>query len=109
MKKILFSLVLIVVMLLDVSAQERTLTGTVSSLEDGLPLIGASIVLQGTTIGVITDANGKFRIAYDGTAQNLLITYVGYEALVAPITSSNNYLNRQGAYLIACLYFMTFL
>ncbi|HEC45029.1 MAG TPA: SusC/RagA family TonB-linked outer membrane protein, partial [Bacteroides sp.] len=91
MKKVLFFLVLIAAMILNVNAQDRTLAGTVISSEDGLPLIGATIVLQGTTVGVITDVNGKFQIAYDGSAESLLISYIGYEAMEIPITSSNVY------------------
>ena len=41
-------------------AQTSTVTGIVLSEEDGEPVIGASVLVQGTTIGTITDMDGKF-------------------------------------------------
>ena len=43
-------------------AQTSTVTGIVLSEEDGEPVIGASVLVQGTTIGTITDMDGKFTI-----------------------------------------------
>ena len=43
-----------------VFAQNRTVTGIVISEEDGEPIIGASVLVEGTTMGAITDMNGKF-------------------------------------------------
>jgi len=38
-------------------------TGTVTSAEDGLPLAGATVTVKGTTIGTLTDNNGKYQIS----------------------------------------------
>lgn len=43
-------------------AQEKTITGTVTDADDGLPLPGASVVIEGTTTGTSTDLNGKYSI-----------------------------------------------
>ena len=43
-----------------VNAQISKVTGTVISEEDGLPVVGASVVVKGTTNGTITDMDGKF-------------------------------------------------
>lgn len=91
MKKALLSLALSVLMVLNITAQTRTLTGTVVSSDVEEPLIGATVVLQGTTHGVVTNLDGRFEIPYDGDAENLLITYVGYLDVVVPITTSNVY------------------
>ena len=40
-------------------AQNRTVTGTVTSAEDGEPVIGASVVVVGTNIGTVTDIDVK--------------------------------------------------
>ena len=39
------------------------MTGTVTSAEDGLPLAGATVTVKGTTIGTLTDNNGKYQIS----------------------------------------------
>ena len=41
-------------------AQQMKVTGVVINEDDGEPVIGASIVVKGTTIGTITDLDGKF-------------------------------------------------
>ena len=46
-----------------VFAQSRTITGTVTAKEDGLPLPGVTVKIKGTDQGVSTDANGKFSIS----------------------------------------------
>lgn len=58
----------------------RTLRGSVKD-ENGEPLIGVSILVAGTSTGVITDANGNFRI--DNVPQNAVLTvsYVGFETM----------------------------
>ena len=43
-----------------VTAQTSKVTGVVISEEDDLPVVGASVLLVGTSIGTITDANGNF-------------------------------------------------
>ena len=43
-----------------VNAQVSKVTGTVISEEDGLPVVGASVVVKGTTNGTITNMDGKF-------------------------------------------------
>ncbi|GAB4022711.1 SusC/RagA family TonB-linked outer membrane protein [Spirosoma koreense] len=58
-------------------AQERTLTGKVTSSDDGGSLPGASITLKGTTRGTTTDANGNFSIAMTGKA-TLVVSSIGF-------------------------------
>ena len=45
-----------------VTAQTSRVTGLVTSEEDGQPVVGASILVNGTTLGTITDIDGKFTI-----------------------------------------------
>ncbi|KDS17268.1 cna B-type domain protein [Bacteroides fragilis str. 3725 D9 ii] len=44
------------------TAQTSRVTGLVTSEEDGQPVVGASILVNGTTLGTITDIDGKFTI-----------------------------------------------
>lgn len=64
-------------------AQNRTVSGTVTDTV-GEPIIGASILLEGTTVGVVSDMDGKFSIPApaDGT---LLISYIGYKQQSIPL------------------------
>lgn len=59
-----------------VSAQSRTLAGKVISADDGEPIIGASVMVKGTTTGTVTNENGAFTInATPG--KTLLVRFVG--------------------------------
>jgi TonB-linked SusC/RagA family outer membrane protein len=60
------------------SAQERTVTGTVTSQEEG-PLPGVNIVIQGTMKGAVTDANGHYSITVPGPDAVLVFSSVGYQ------------------------------
>lgn len=71
------------------SAQESgTVSGTVTSASDGEPLIGASVLVKGTTIGTDTDIDGKFTVkAKKGDV--LQFRYVGYEPSEVKVGDSN--------------------
>ena len=60
-------------------AQERTVTGTVSSDMEG-PIPGVNIVIQGTTQGAVTDVDGNFSITVPGPDAVLVFTSIGYSA-----------------------------
>ncbi|MGB4555938.1 MAG: carboxypeptidase-like regulatory domain-containing protein, partial [Bacteroidales bacterium] len=65
--------------------QERTVTGKVTSAEDGLPLPGVAVIIKGTTTGVSTDQNGNYSISVPATAQTLVFSFLGMETFEAPI------------------------
>jgi TonB-linked SusC/RagA family outer membrane protein len=58
-------------------AQDRAITGKVTD-EAGQPLIGATVVVKGTTIGSITDFDGRYEIAVPVSATTLIFSYTGY-------------------------------
>mgnify|MGYP003426744860 FL=1 len=61
-----------------VNAQISKVTGTVISEEDGLPIVGASVVVKGTSTGTITDVDGKFTLEnLPSSAKTLMISFVG--------------------------------
>ncbi len=45
------------------NAQTQRIIGTVISEEDGLPIVGASVLVKGTSLGTITDIDGKFSLS----------------------------------------------
>ncbi len=61
-----------------VIAQQRVITGQVTE-RDGTPLPSVSILEKGTTNGVLTDANGQFRITVTSADPVLVFSFVGYE------------------------------
>jgi hypothetical protein len=65
--------------------QERTVTGKVTSAEDGLPLAGVAVIIKGTTTGVSTDLNGNYTISVPSTAQALLFSFLGMETFEASL------------------------
>ncbi|OOQ60521.1 hypothetical protein BC343_24835 [Mucilaginibacter pedocola] len=69
-----------------VYAQNRTITGTVTSKDDGLPLPGVSVTVTGTTIGVQTNVSGKFTLSVPATAKSLTFSFIGYSKSTANIT-----------------------
>lgn len=58
-------------------AQERTITGTITSFDDRSTLPGVSIVVKGTTLGTITDMDGKYSITVPSDAATLIYSFIG--------------------------------
>ncbi|MFK7831723.1 MAG: von Willebrand factor type A domain-containing protein [Winogradskyella sp.] len=59
-----------------IQSQEKTISGTVTSADDGLPLPGASVVIKGTSDGVQTDFDGKYTLKVN-LGDVLIVSYVG--------------------------------
>jgi TonB-linked SusC/RagA family outer membrane protein len=74
-----------------VFAQTRDLSGVVTSSEDGSPIPGASVVVKGTTMGTVTDTDGKFTFKVPVSAKTLVVSFVGMVSAEVPITGSTNY------------------
>src|SRR5687768_2270410 len=66
-------------------AQERTVTGKVTSTEDGSALPGVNVILKGTTVGTSTDADGNYSLAIPSTGGALVFSFIGLEAKEVPI------------------------
>src|ERR1035437_5279417 len=75
-----------------VNAQSRAVSGSVFSADDGQPVIGATVKVKGTTVGTITDADGKFRINVPANEKNLLISFVGMKS--GEVEAKNNVVIR---------------
>lgn len=69
-----------------VTAQTSTVTGVVTSEEDGEPVVGASVLVEGTGLGSMTDIDGKFSIPnVPSSAKTLRVSYVGLQSQSLPI------------------------
>lgn len=75
---------------LDAMAQKRTISGTVIG-DDKASIPGASIVVKGTTIGTVTDINGKFTLEVPATAQTLVVSFVGLAPQEVPLGAGKVY------------------
>ncbi len=62
-RKLMFLMTFLFIGIGLMTAQTSRVTGLVTSEEDGQPVVGASILVNGTTLGTITDIDGKFTIA----------------------------------------------
>jgi TonB-linked SusC/RagA family outer membrane protein len=62
-----------------VTAQNQKITGVVLSEDDGQPVVGASILVKGTTMGTVTDLDGKFALSVPSSAKTLVISYIGMQ------------------------------
>jgi len=58
-------------------AQERTVSGKVTSADDGSGVPGVNVVLQGTTNGTITDGDGNFKVTIPSEGGTLVFSFVG--------------------------------
>lgn len=70
-----------------VVAQTRTVEGTVLSAEDKEPIIGASIVVKGTTIGTVTNFDGAFTLNVPSSATTIVVSYLGMKSKEVAIQS----------------------
>lgn len=71
-------------------AQTKTVRGTVISEEDQEPIIGASVVVKGsTTIGTVTDIDGNFNFEVPVSAKTLQVSYVGIKSQDVDITDGH--------------------
>jgi len=67
-----------------VTAQTR-ITGKVIGSDDKQPVIGATVKIKGTNVGVVTDVNGVFALNAN-TGDVLVISYIGYQAKSVSVT-----------------------
>lgn len=89
MKKLLQSLFILVFVAGAAMAQDRTITGTVTSQEDGLPIPGVSVRVKGTQIGTQTNASGQYSLTVPSESKVLDFSFIGFNTQSAAITSSN--------------------
>ncbi len=81
MKKLLTTVVFAVVALLFTSSEiysQRTVSGTIIDSETNEPLIGANVLVKGTSTGTITDIDGNFSLSVPSGSEELEISYAGF-------------------------------
>ena len=75
------SLLLVALLLmgcLQLFAQTRTIKGEVTDAQNGDPLIGATIMVEGEKSGTVTDFDGNFVLQVSSSAKKIKVSYIGY-------------------------------
>ena len=81
MKQRLTMILVSMFLMVGAALAQTKVNGTVTSQEDGQPVIGASVLVVGTQVGTVTDVNGKFSLTVPAGKSTLRITYVGMEPI----------------------------
>jgi len=90
MKKLLLLFIVLCGLFLPAMGQQKTITGTVIGTEDNLPIAGVSVLVKGTTVGVITDQNGKYQINAPA-GSTLEFRFVGMKTKEVVVGTANSY------------------
>lgn len=88
MKRYVYVLVVCVLSLASAKAQQRTITGTITD-SDGEPLIGANVIVKGTTVGTASDLDGTYELTLPDGAETLVFSYTGFSTQEIDLGVSN--------------------
>ena len=86
-----FLLFALTIFSLGMFAQNRAVSGTISDANTGEALIGVSVVVKGSTVGTVTDVDGKFTLSATPSS-TLVISYVGYTKQEVKVDNQTNLL-----------------
>jgi len=89
MKKITLSLIVLLLIGGMLSAQDRTIVGKVTFLDDGSALPGVNVLLKGTATGVVTDVQGNYLIHIPSKGGTLVFSFIGLATKEVAIGISN--------------------
>ncbi|MGI4749257.1 MAG: SusC/RagA family TonB-linked outer membrane protein [Janthinobacterium lividum] len=89
MKKVLQGFLLLLFLVASQAyAQNRTVTGVVTGKDDGLPLPGVSVIVQGTKIGTQTSADGTYSIKLPDNNSTLVFSFIGFNTQTITVTGN---------------------
>ncbi|MCK9204387.1 MAG: SusC/RagA family TonB-linked outer membrane protein [Bacteroidales bacterium] len=89
MRKFTILLALMLFIGLQVANAQRTITGTVTSSDDGAAIPGATILVKGTAVGAITDVDGKYSLSVPKDKNTILVSYVGMKTQEIELGADN--------------------
>ncbi|WP_026210025.1 SusC/RagA family TonB-linked outer membrane protein [Flexithrix dorotheae] len=72
-------------------AQDKMISGSVTSGADDSPLPGVNVVVKGTNVGTITDIDGNFKLSAPESATALVFTYIGFKTQEVELGSQTNF------------------
>lgn len=88
-RNLLLGCILLAVFTTQVAAQQRTVTGQVTTSDTGEPLLGVTVRVQGSTIGTTTDFDGRYSIIVRSNTAVLVFTSVGYKTQTIAVAERN--------------------
>jgi hypothetical protein len=96
MKKLtLFLICILIAGMQFANAQTKSITGAVTSKEDGTSIPGVSVMVKGTTLGTVTNLDGKYDLNVPVDAKTLVFSFIGMKNLEVEIgTQSSNQCNN---------------
>ncbi|HOO85798.1 MAG TPA: carboxypeptidase-like regulatory domain-containing protein, partial [Prolixibacteraceae bacterium] len=83
--KQLFVFFVLVILLPQLVLSQSLITGKISDSNSGETLIGANVVVKGTTLGTVSDVEGNYAFRLENGSYELQVSYVGYEPQSASI------------------------
>ncbi len=69
---------------------QRTVTGKITDIETGEPIVGASVLVLGTSSGALSESDGTFSVEVPAGAERVKIAYFGYDDVIMPIGGSGS-------------------
>ena len=93
MKKSIFLLLALIVLMPSVALAQRTITGKVVDADNNSPLIGASLYWKNTTAGTTTTTDGSFSIRRVNGFETLVVDYLGYDIAEIEVGKEENTLD----------------
>ena len=70
--------------------QKETISGVVTDANTGETIVGASIMIKGTTQGGVSDVDGRFKLPVDKMPVTIVVSYVGYQTKEVRVTSKQS-------------------
>ena len=89
----LFSFLIALLQFMNVQAQERVISGTVTSAQRSMPIPGVNVIIEGTNKGTVTDFDGDFSIKAE-TGDVLSFSSIGYKTVKRTV-GANDQMNVQ--------------
>ncbi|MDP4204333.1 MAG: carboxypeptidase-like regulatory domain-containing protein, partial [Bacteroidota bacterium] len=84
-----WTMLLALLFAMSISAQTISVKGVVKDAKSGETIVGANVIVKGTTTGTVTDFNGNFSLNAPSNA-TLVVKYVGYQDAELPVAGKSN-------------------
>src|SRR5512137_2088294 len=89
MRKFTILLALMLFIGLQVAHAQRTISGKVTGYDDGLGIPGVTVLVKGTTIGTVTDVDGKFTLQVPKDKEVIQVSFVGMKTVEVTLGPDN--------------------
>lgn len=90
MEKRLMTFIACLFLSLGMALAQTQVSGKVTSAEDGEPIIGASIKVEGTNTGTVTDIDGNFSLVLPNGKNSVKVSYIGMQDKTVVLKAGNN-------------------